>query len=714
MTPKNTNSLKVYKCGELILDRYIVQTRIESGGMGIVYLCEVEENEMEKGKEKIHKLVAIKTLSPSVFESEQDVKDFENEALNWIRLDNHFNVVKVLDVELLDYYPAIIMEGIPFNYNHNINNLYGYLEKENISVIEGVKFAIQLCDAIMWVSEKYKEQGKVFIHRDLKPRNIMITPSRRLKLTDFGISDIGFIGGTTGYMSPEQIKKETLDERSDIYSFGCIFYEVFCEKQSLFKVRKPFDDNEQKRKSGNFLDKIFSKFKASPENDSNSKDEKEKEKELKRKHLSERIIDPKQFVKKSVVSKQIRKILIQCLQKDKTKRPQNFKVLRKRFADLFKVLTTEEYPSIGGKELNFLEFQSKGESLYFLRKYSESLKYFEEALQHFKPYSFYPHPIDVWNKIGLALNRLKRTDEAFEYFEKCLSIDSQDISTLINKGVLLKGLKKFKKELECYEQVLKIESNNLIALFNKANVFYSMGEFEEAIIHHKRVLELEPNHAEAWCDMGLAHLKLKQFDVSLKCYDTAYKLNDRDELTLIGIAGVYKEIGNIKEAYRFYEKSLEINPEQSLPWLDVGVIFSELNRHEEAIELYKQALTKENPAYVKIYSNLGTAFGMLKRDKEALEAFKKALEIDPEYLTALQNIGTALIKLNRDEEAIKYLERALKIDPKKKLTNFNIGECYLGLEKYSEAILWYKKTLEIDSEFQLATKRINAINEFLN
>jgi len=693
----------IYKINQLLLDRYRVISNPIEGGMARVYLCE----------DKITKnLVAVKTIKRLAFKSEQDIKDFKKEALNWVRLDSHFNVVKVLDIDSIDYSPVIIMEGIPFHeWKEGVNNLHGYLTKDEITVEEGIKFAIQLCDAMIWISDRYEANGKTFVHQDIKPQNIMITPNRRLKLTDFGIADTDFFGGTAGYMSPEQINKEKLDERSDIYSFGCMFYEVFCKRKDSIipETRKPIETIETDSNDKGFFRKLFNKLKPVVK----QKLSISKEEILNEKHLVEKVIDPKSFLKESKVAPQLRKIILQCLEKDKIKRPNNFAELRESFNALYKTLTNEEYPSIGGRDLTNLDLIAKGESLYFLEKYDEALICFEDALTHFSPYPEYPHPKIEWNLIGRTLNRLVRKEEALEYYKKVLAIDNNDIPTLINKGILFKGLKEFDKELECYNKILKIEPNNLTALFNKANVFYSLRQYEHAVEEHKKVLEFNPNYSQSWCDMGLAFSKLNEFEKSLNCYFKALEIDRRDFHVYIGIGGVFKEMKNYEEAYRYYEKALDINPNLSLPWLNVGVIFSKLSKHEEAIALYQEALFKKNPEKVKIFTNMGTSFGMLKRDGEALECFNKALAIDPNYHTALQNIGTAYIKLNRDSEALSYLKKALKINEDDKITIFNIGECYLGLQKYNDAISWYKKTLEKDPNFSLAVDRIRRIKQAL-
>jgi serine/threonine-protein kinase len=111
------------------------------------------------------------------------------------------------------------------------------LERCPIPVEESLKLALQMADAL----EAAHEKG--VIHRDLKPANIKVTPEGRVKVLDFGlakalapasqdapvpasISTVGVILGTPAYMSPEQARGQAVDKRTDIWSFGCVMYEM--------------------------------------------------------------------------------------------------------------------------------------------------------------------------------------------------------------------------------------------------------------------------------------------------------------------------------------------------------------------------------------------------------------------------------------------------------------------------------------------------------
>jgi serine/threonine protein kinase len=192
------------------IGKYLISEIIGRGGWSIVY----------KGLHKsLNMPVAIKMLKHDMAMNEEFAEKFHNEAKT-VALLNHDNIVRVYDIEELYRTIFIIMEyleGLPLDYI-----LY---RMPKLTVSKALDILLQVCSGLSYAHD----QG--IVHQDIKPANIFIQLDGRTKIVDFGLScPPGSIDcslpGTIYYMSPEQIEGETVDERTDIYSFGIMAYEM--------------------------------------------------------------------------------------------------------------------------------------------------------------------------------------------------------------------------------------------------------------------------------------------------------------------------------------------------------------------------------------------------------------------------------------------------------------------------------------------------------
>lgn len=215
--------------GPLLDDRYEILGKIGEGGMGTVY----------KVKDRIlEKVFAIKMVKDELLADKAYVKRFEQEAQGAIGL-THPNIVSVYGHRLNpDGKPYLVMD---FYEGESLGQL---LEREErLDVDKMIEIFVQVADAL------HHAHAKGIVHRDLKPNNILLVrnPSGKLtvKVLDFGIAKIIMASGgatTQGmtqeqqvlgspfYMSPEQCRADKLDARADIYSLGCVMFEVLSGK----------------------------------------------------------------------------------------------------------------------------------------------------------------------------------------------------------------------------------------------------------------------------------------------------------------------------------------------------------------------------------------------------------------------------------------------------------------------------------------------------
>ena len=201
---------------------YEIVAWLGAGGMGDVYRA----RDARLGRD-----VAIKMIAGAFASDPGRVRRFEQEARAAGQI-NHPNILAVYDVGLHDGVPFIVSELLEGE------SLRSRLQKSSVPVRKAVEYARQAAEALAAAHDKG------VVHRDIKPDNLFITSDGRLKVLDFGIAKLratddaalrtglptdtaeGTVVGTAAYMSPEQVRGEAVDARSDIFSLGAVLYEM--------------------------------------------------------------------------------------------------------------------------------------------------------------------------------------------------------------------------------------------------------------------------------------------------------------------------------------------------------------------------------------------------------------------------------------------------------------------------------------------------------
>ncbi len=213
---------------------YRIEEKLGAGGMGEVYRA----HDTRLGRD-----VAIKVLPDAFLRDPERLARFEREAQVLAAL-NHANVAAIHGVEESDGARFLVLEFVPGR------TLAERLVAGPLPVEEALEICRQMAEAL----EAAHERG--IIHRDLKPSNVKVTPEGKVKVLDFGLAKAfgpeaaaadlshsptatyrtggeGAILGTAAYMSPEQARGKALDRRTDIWSFGCVLYELLSSRQAF-------------------------------------------------------------------------------------------------------------------------------------------------------------------------------------------------------------------------------------------------------------------------------------------------------------------------------------------------------------------------------------------------------------------------------------------------------------------------------------------------
>jgi eukaryotic-like serine/threonine-protein kinase len=213
-------------CSGTRLGPYEIVAALGAGGMGEVYRA----RDPRLGRE-----VAIKILPVSYSADPDRLRRFEQEARAAARL-NHPNILTVHEIAAHDGQPYVVSELLEGE------TLRDAIEAGPLAVKKSIEYSIQMCRGLTAAHEKG------IVHRDLKPEDVFVTSDGRLKILDFGLAKLteaaaagaetmlvgthvadtspGVVVGTVGYMSPEQVRGQPVDQRSDIFNLGAILYEL--------------------------------------------------------------------------------------------------------------------------------------------------------------------------------------------------------------------------------------------------------------------------------------------------------------------------------------------------------------------------------------------------------------------------------------------------------------------------------------------------------
>ena len=207
-----------------LISHYRIISKLGEGGMAEVYLAQ----DMKLGRR-----VAMKFLPPETSSDQRARQRLVREAQAAAKLD-HQNICAIYEVGEAEGHTFFVMQYVEGT------TLSRFLQGRVLDVPTALSLSVQIVEALT------EAHSHGIIHRDLKPQNIMITARQQAKVMDFGLAKVmdgaevvdgeaktrsllttpGTIIGTIPYMSPEQVRGERIDERSDIFSFGILFYEM--------------------------------------------------------------------------------------------------------------------------------------------------------------------------------------------------------------------------------------------------------------------------------------------------------------------------------------------------------------------------------------------------------------------------------------------------------------------------------------------------------
>lgn len=680
--------MNMYQPDTRIADRYEVASRPLMGGMGIVYLCY---------DHKWHEPVALKTFKADLWD-ESAIEGFLDEAHTWVNLDRHPNVVWAKRVELVGGLPYLVLELITGPPDLG-PSLADWLKRDRLSLPLALNFAVQFCIGMNYIHNKLG-----ILHRDIKPENTLVTRDNVLKITDFGLAAtltearrVREWAGTLPYMSPEQLRREPLDIRSDVYGFGAMLYE-------MLTGRWPFTG----RTGQQIMDG----------------------------HLYGQAQDPRELA--PAVDKPLADLVLRCLAKRPADRPADFAELRDILNDLLEARTGERLPvTFSLTVLKATDWHNKGVSLSYIGRHQEAFTALERALE------LQPENAETWNSQGVILREMGGLDEALIAFDQAITLNPQHREAWNNKGVCLKDLGRFEEAITCLDQALTIDPMYDHPWINKSSVLLDQGKYEKAIACCDQALALNPS-AQAWSNKGVCLRRLGRLEEAIQCQEKALEIEPRNARTWLDKGAVLTDAGQYEEALDCFDRALQIKPEYVLAWTNKGGLLMQLGRLEEGaacfeaalrldpshpvahrqLDAYRQAQSLADwmkrgvdlstagdyqgaiayfdrvlevvPTHAEAWLNKGVALGQSGQLIKAIGCFDRAIEHDPQDDEAWRNKAFALQSLNLIEKALACYEEALKRNPRSDAALVGKGSILTQMGHLQTALAYFEQACVIN------------------
>jgi len=712
--------------------RYHVESLLGTGGMGKVYKARDRE---------LDRIVAIKVLRPDLMTDPQAMQRFKHELLLASSI-SHPNILRIHDLGEYNRVKFISMAYV------DGGDLTQLLRKEGRLPLDRVLNIMRQLTAALAAAH-----GVNIVHRDLKPQNILLDHFDHVYVSDFGIAKTlesdrtsvtrtGAVLGTPLYMSPEQVEGKPVDHRSDLYTFGLIFYEMLTgvlpfSGDTTFQLMYQRVHQLPKRPElvipdlPPYLSRICLKCL-------------EKEPGKRYQHANEILADldqkhaPTQSrtvqISLPVLSKKVSLLsaaAVVLLIAGILALPPVGNIFRHKGAG-----TLSSIPSLQqGKFVAVLPLRIIGDPAtlnYVADGLGEALsakllqlhdvhttsasevskarpsKSLDDAARHLGVNLIVSGTIQGSGDRLRIVASLDNAADGKHVWTQEFSGVQQDLLTLedqIYAGLVdALALKPTNEEsaratphptenIEAYDLYLKGRSA-IRGQQDVKNIQASIGYYEHA-------LKKDPSFALAYAGVADASLIMYQekkdsfwSQKALAAAQQAQRLNDNLPEVHFSLGNVYTASGKSAEAVSELKRALQLASNSDDGYRGLGKAYLALGQKDLALQAYQKAIDL-NPYYWVNYNSIGTAYSELGKYEGALAAFRKMIELEPDNSFGYLNVGAVYFQQGKYDQCIPFFQKSLQIQPHY-LTYSNLGTAFFYLKRYSESVPMFEKAVELN------------------
>ncbi|WP_180236507.1 serine/threonine-protein kinase [Marinicella litoralis] len=717
------------------LAHFEIKEILGQGGMGAVYHA-IDRT--------LHRDVAIKMLRPLAAASRMNTETLLDEARMASKL-NHPNVVTIYDVARAENSNYIVMEWVD---GQALNEL---IPETGLALDKTMEYACQIADGLTSAHQKY------MIHRDIKPQNIMLSSEGIIKILDFGIA--GLIHqqteetadsaatpmttpgiGTPSYMSPEQVQGLNLDQRSDIFSFGIVLYQMLSGKKPF--VAENLEAVKQSICAGNYVP-IQKHVPELPDNvihllekmltvqrDDRWQNSADLAAELHAIHAE--LTHSKNWWQRRHWLSKIAVLLPFVLALGWSAKEIMFpasthQLIERQLAEATKIAILP-FENISGDPLiqifgNGLAVNLGSDLAAIARQQGNTWIVPSTEISRMKEVS----PKTVADKYGVELilsgsmqhmgstrlvvlnlldgetgQQLKTTEliiKADELFDGHNQIRAEALN-LLGWSVPLELTQKFQAERPQLDGAYKeyVQGRGYLYRYDQAgNLNNAMNSFQTAIT-------MDAQYESAYVGLAETHFNLftktkdsQWLDAMVESIDLLKVVNPKNTFIDYLSAEAALKKGDYEKAVKLYLASISQNPWLMDAQIGLASAYHKLGDIKNAELVYLDA-SKAAPNNWNVIVNLGVFYAQNGDYPKALKNFQKLIEISPNNHIGYRNTAGVFFIMGDIDKAIAFSKQAIAIKPSDRAYS-NLGTMLFSVEKYNEAITYYKQAIELNEQY---------------
>ena len=709
-----------------VINHYRIVEKIGAGGMGDVYLAEDTE---------LNRQVALKFLSSHLCQDTDCRTRFKREAQAAAKL-NHPNIVTIYEVSEFNGRPFFAMEHVQGQ------SLRELIKVNELPIERVIDLAIQICEAL------HKAHQAGITHRDIKPANILIDSDGRPKLCDFGLAAVegsdhltkaGSTLGTVSYMSPEQLRGEEIDHRTDIFSLGVVLYE-------LVTGRSPFAAENLAAVQHHILSGVpepMARYRAViPEGLQEVIDRAlEKDAQVRYQSAADLMADLRRLRRRSsdhfetmptapsttratwfriryaiaaaivIMLSVMFGVIFQSRAPTPPTAQKHLAVIP--FVNLGGVLTGQSFcdglmETLTSKLTQFTEIEG---SLWVVPASEVRDKKVESAGQARRVFGV---TLAVTGSVQQYRDGLRITfnlvDAATERQLRSTVVDEKltDVSELQDSIVA--------ELAQMLDIQLRPDSRRVLGAggTSSSGAYYSYlqgrgylqryesaGSLDSAAILFGTAIRQDSNYALAYAGLGEVYWEKYKLSMDLKWVapaisnsSRALKLNDRLAPVLVTLGIIHRGTGQYEEAVRYLQNALQIDSMDNEAYIELASAYGSLGRLDDAESTYQRAV-KLRPDYWRNHYYLALFYFDRGRSGDAMRQAATAESLAPVAAYPCAFLGGLYVNLGLTDRAKTLLQRSIDLEPSYAAYS-NLGAIYQWEKQIEKAVDMYERALKLD------------------